>query len=753
MKTLFTLPGCAKCAISLLAIGIIFLTTPVFAQRDLGKMWHPWQYPKARTYTTHTASGPDYAVDFYFTGHNHANLYLNGEDGLAGVPIVSANAGIAYLLLYDLTDFQSGNFPLINAERVIAGLDPIPHYSFSFDDANQTRRLVDMEFVADSLSWRTLYAHLQINDEYFSKPGVEQTIRQGISELYNNTAPNCGSSYERIAIDLQTPLLKGSLIGSTNNWGYAADEHLHLQVFEGTSFPSCLGVSINLSDQNQVTLEGQKILDNNLAISSPGCSGGTCYHYPALVRENFYSGEKIMTSAIWDSGVSVDLRIAPGGAIVTTLESGVCGTIISGPITATSPDGKYHLWWECAFTSNVNLQNRIIAAESSGWIPAEYITRTFLPTQVVAWGINTDGQNQGIADNDIISVSSGTGHNLALKANGSIVAWGRNSDGQCNVLSPNNNFLTVTAGSAFSLGVKNNGSIAAWGWNDYGQCNVPTPNTDFVAVIAGGAHSLGLKRNGTILAWGANNYGQCNVPFPNQNFIAIEVGDQHSLGLKADGSIIAWGGNSEGQCNIPEPNSGFTKIATGMGKHSVGLKDDNSLIAWGWNSNGQCNIPNPNSDFITIGAGEYHSLGIKSNGSIIGWGGNSFGQCNVPDPNTNFIMVRAGAVHSIGLRTLTELVDASSNELIIPQKIFLAIEPNPTSEIIKLRFSAPTNSPVTITIYDVSGKLIVRRDINKTNDSEMQTYSLRNRNLANGIYFCKIKTNRQSTTKSFTVLK
>jgi hypothetical protein len=209
-------------------------------------------------------------------------------------------------------------------------------------------------------------------------------------------------------------------------------------------------------------------------------------------------------------------------------------------------------------------------------------------------------------------VAAGGYHSLGLKSDSSIVAWGYNGTGQCNVPPPNADFVAVASGAEHSLGLKACGSIVAWGANANGQCDVPPPNDSFVAVAGGDYHSLGLKSDGSIAAWGENWHGQCDVPLPNYGFVAIAGGDYHSLGLRDNGSIAVWGLCNSDRCDVPAPNEDFVAVAGG-GSHNLGLKSNGSIVAWGETDVGQCDVPTQNVNFVAVAAGQDHSLGIRGN--------------------------------------------------------------------------------------------------------------------------------------------
>ena len=52
----------------------------------------------------------------------------------------------------------------------------------------------------------------------------------------------------------------------------------------------------------------------------------------------------------------------------------------------------------------------------------------------------------------------------------------------------------ISAGRDHSLALKKDGTVVAWGYNNEQQCDVPTGLTDVVGVSAGWFHSLVVKR-------------------------------------------------------------------------------------------------------------------------------------------------------------------------------------------------------------------------------------------------------------------
>jgi alpha-tubulin suppressor-like RCC1 family protein len=273
---------------------------------------------------------------------------------------------------------------------------------------------------------------------------------------------------------------------------------------------------------------------------------------------------------------------------------------------------------------------------------------------LVAWGWNDYGQtNVPTGLTNVVQISAGTQHNLALLRDGTIVAWGAGL--QTNVPAGLANVMAVAAGGSHSLALKNDGTVAVWGDNSVGQTNLPPNLTNVVMVSGGGGHSLALKADGTVAAWGQYTSGQLKVPAGLSNVVAVAAGGKHSLALKGDGTVWGWGDNTFGQALVPTNLAGIVAIATGT-QHSLALRADGKLFAWGGDFYSQLAAPSGTNPVAAIAAGAYHNLALKPDGTVIGWGAGVFnlgfpvsGQAAIPAGLTSVSAIAAGTAHSLVL--------------------------------------------------------------------------------------------------------
>lgn len=80
------------------------------------------------------------------------------------------------------------------------------------------------------------------------------------------------------------------------------------------------------------------------------------------------------------------------------------------------------------------------------------------------------------------------------------------------------NLVAVTAGDQHYLALRADGALLTWGYhpygqvNQYGELNLPPGLDDVIAIEAGFNHSVALRRNGELVAWGRNHLGQAAIP-------------------------------------------------------------------------------------------------------------------------------------------------------------------------------------------------------------------------------------------------
>jgi alpha-tubulin suppressor-like RCC1 family protein len=307
---------------------------------------------------------------------------------------------------------------------------------------------------------------------------------------------------------------------------------------------------------------------------------------------------------------------------------------------------------------------RVLARNSVG-VTASSEAHVSVET-VLAWGWNAFGQTNVPAGlTNVVEISGGAQHSLALLREGKVVAWGTGT--QTNVPDDLADVVSISAGGSHSLALRRDGTIAAWGQNTAGQVDLPTALTNAVAIAAGGSHNLVLNADGTVTAWGSNTNGQCNVPAGLNSVVAVATGANHSLALRADGIVVGWGDNAFGQTDVPTDLTNAVAIAAGE-RHSLALEADGTLIAWGANSYGQTSLtprsaPSSTVRFrpvVAISAGAFHNLGLQADGSVVGWGAGKWGpsvfpllgQAAVPAGLSQIAAVAAGAEHSLVLAGL-----------------------------------------------------------------------------------------------------
>ncbi|XP_033209361.1 RCC1 and BTB domain-containing protein 1-like isoform X2 [Belonocnema kinseyi] len=172
---------------------------------------------------------------------------------------------------------------------------------------------------------------------------------------------------------------------------------------------------------------------------------------------------------------------------------------------------------------------------------------------VYSWGHNgycelgNGSSNQGLTptiitmnlgEKNVISISCGSHHSLALTDEGEVFAWGQNNCGQVGSgLNSNQGaprkvnsglagkkVVAISCGQTSSMALSDVGEVYGWGYNGVGQLGIgnyvnqtsPCKVAGLVGVViekvvCGYAHTLALSDEGTLYSWGGNGYGQLGL--------------------------------------------------------------------------------------------------------------------------------------------------------------------------------------------------------------------------------------------------
>ncbi len=302
------------------------------------------------------------------------------------------------------------------------------------------------------------------------------------------------------------------------------------------------------------------------------------------------------------------------------------------------------------------------------------------------------------AGKTVSALSGGAGFTLMLFADGTLAATGSNNSGQLGANDTNNRstpvditgsgvlvgkqVVAISAGESHSLALCSDGTVAAWGNNNSGQLGTGATTRSLVpvavetgalagksavAVAAGGTHSMALLSNGTVVAWGENG-GQLGNGSNTNSLIPVAVDTSgvlagkvvssiaarggHSMALCSDGTLVNWGGGWSGSLgngatansNIPVAvskagvlaNRTVAALASGYNL-SLALCTDGAVVGWGYNgfgglgngTNTDSNVPVlVKSDGVLAGrtpiliAASYPSYALCSDGTLAAWGDN-----------------------------------------------------------------------------------------------------------------------------------
>ena len=302
--------------------------------------------------------------------------------------------------------------------------------------------------------------------------------------------------------------------------------------------------------------------------------------------------------------------------------------------------------------------------------------------------------------NNITQISLGGTHTLALDTEGHVWSWGYNGYGELGngtttsstekvqVKSPDGegvleNIVAISAGNYHSIALDKDGNVYTWGYNGYGQLGLGnTTNTvlpvkvddleGIIKIEAGNYTSYVIDNNNHLWSTGYNYYGKLgNGSTSNrskftqiqtlENVSDVSASETNStIVLLSDGTVWGFGNNTNNQLTTvggatPQQLKGPDGMLKDITSISVGyytgyaITSEEKVLAWGLNNYSQLasgttetkSTPvymkekdgNDFTDSMIVSGGRYSAELAKSDGTVWGVGYNGYG--NIGDGTTN----------------------------------------------------------------------------------------------------------------------
>nr|KAJ0208253.1 hypothetical protein LSAT_V11C500282280 [Lactuca sativa] len=258
----------------------------------------------------------------------------------------------------------------------------------------------------------------------------------------------------------------------------------------------------------------------------------------------------------------------------------------------------------------------------------------------------------------VLLISAGASHSVALLSGNVVCSWGRGEDGQLghgdaeDRLSPTQlsaldgqEIVSLTCGAdhttAFSESSLN---VYSWGWGDFGRLGHGNSTDFFIPQPIKALQGLRIRQ--------------------------IACGDSHCLAVTMEGEVQSWGRNQNGQLGlgtiedslVPQKIEAFQGITVKMvaagAEHTVAITEDGDLYGWGWGRYGNLglgdrkdrNIPEKASvisgeKMILVACGWRHTISVSSSGDLYTFGWSKYGQLGHGDFKDHLVPHKLDALH------------------------------------------------------------------------------------------------------------
>ncbi|CAL9191540.1 unnamed protein product [Musa hybrid cultivar] len=261
------------------------------------------------------------------------------------------------------------------------------------------------------------------------------------------------------------------------------------------------------------------------------------------------------------------------------------------------------------------------------------------------------GADAAAPDREVLLISAGASHSVALLSGSDICSWGRGEDGQLGhgdaedrllptLLSAldSRSIVSVTCGADHTTAYsESDEQVYSWGWGDFGRLGHGNSSDVFTPQPIKALQRLKIKQ--------------------------IACGDSHCLAVTMNGEVqrqvlvaklilrVSWGRNQNGQLGlgttddslVPQKIQAFQGICVKMiaagAEHTAAVTEDGDLYGWGWGRYGNLGLGDRNDrltpekvtsikgeNMVLVACGWRHTIAVSSSGNLYTYGWSKYGQ-------------------------------------------------------------------------------------------------------------------------------
>ncbi|KAJ4951449.1 hypothetical protein NE237_028281 [Protea cynaroides] len=260
----------------------------------------------------------------------------------------------------------------------------------------------------------------------------------------------------------------------------------------------------------------------------------------------------------------------------------------------------------------------------------------------------------------VILISAGASHSVALLTGNVVCSWGRGEDGQLghgdaeDRLSPTQmsaldglEIVSVTCGADHTIAFSEpQMQVYSWGWGDFGRLGHGNSSDLFTPLPVKALHGVRIKQ--------------------------IACGDSHCLAVTMEGEVQSWGRNQNGQLGlghtedslVPQKIQAFQEISVKMiaagAEHTAAVTEDGKLYGWGWGRYGNLGLGDRNDrlvpqlvsavdgqKMVLVACGWRHTISVSSSGGLYSYGWSKYGQLGHGDFEDHLIPHQLEALRDV----------------------------------------------------------------------------------------------------------